>query len=69
MPEITEANPFLSRPRSIAEVAEYMDCTAWFIQQEIALGKLRARKLSPKLVRILPADLREWLDRADTTKD
>jgi hypothetical protein len=55
---------FFARPHSIGEVCGWIDCTRQYLNKEIRDGKLRVRKLSPKLVRIMPADLLQWLDRA-----
>jgi excisionase family DNA binding protein len=57
---------FFQRPHSIEEVAEYLGSTRDYIGRQIYSGKLRARKLSAKFVRIMPSDLIEWLDAAAT---
>ena len=57
---------FLDKPRSIDEVAEFLGCTRRFLASEIAAGRLRARRLSARLIRIMPEDLRHWLDAAAT---
>jgi hypothetical protein len=57
---------FFFRPHSVEEVAVYIDATPKFIRHEIAEGRLIARRLSPRLIRILPGDLQRWLDEAST---
>jgi excisionase family DNA binding protein len=61
-------DPFFLKPRSIEEVADWFGCQRRFLVDEIHAGRLRGRKVSPKLIRIQPADLREWLDKAATTE-
>ena len=60
-------DPFFEKPHSILEVAEYLGTTKVWVERQILLGRLRARKLSTRLVRILPEDLREWFERCATT--
>jgi len=59
-------NEFFTRPRTIDEVAGFLGCTRRFVASEIAAGRLRARRLSARLIRIMPGDLRSWLDQAST---
>ena len=62
-----EIEPIFARPRSVDEIAEWIDCTPKFLRTEIFAGRLRARKLSKRFGRIMPSDLRAWLDQASTT--
>ena len=55
------------KPCTVEKLAEYLDATPRFIRNEIAAGRLRARRLSARLIRILPADLQQWLDASATT--
>jgi excisionase family DNA binding protein len=59
-------DPFFERSRSIKEVAEYIGVTRVYVERQVLAGHLRARKFSTKLIRVLPEDLREWMDRAAT---
>jgi excisionase family DNA binding protein len=61
-----ENDPFFERPRSIKEVALYLGATRVHIERQILAGKLRARKFSTRFIRIMPADLREWMDACST---
>jgi predicted DNA-binding transcriptional regulator AlpA len=53
---------FFWRARSIQELSAFMGCTDRFIHSEIDRGHLKARKIGGKFVRLLPSDIREWLD-------
>jgi excisionase family DNA binding protein len=57
-------DPFFSKARSIREVAEYMQSTEPFIRSEISRGRLTVRKFGSHFLRILPEDLRAWMDLA-----
>ena len=57
----------VSKPCTVDQLAEYLDATPRFVRNEIAAGRLRARRLSARLIRILPADLQQWLDASATT--
>jgi hypothetical protein len=41
--------------------------TERFIESEVASGRLKARRLTVKLVIFLPQDVQEWLDKKATT--
>jgi hypothetical protein len=62
-----QKDSFLNRPRTKAELCDWLGCTPRFLEREISHGHLRVRKLSSRLIRILPADIQAWLDRASTT--
>ena len=64
MPIVDYSDPFLSKPRSVQEVAEYLGSTEKFIWNQIWRGHLRVHRFSPKLLRIMPADLKDWIQRA-----
>jgi excisionase family DNA binding protein len=49
-------------PMKVDELAAWLGVSRRFIECQIAHGKLRVRRLSARCVRILPNDLREWLD-------
>jgi excisionase family DNA binding protein len=55
-------DPVVSKPCTVDQLAEYLDATTRFVRNEIAAGRLRARRLSARLIRILPSDLQQWLD-------
>jgi excisionase family DNA binding protein len=57
----------VSKPCTVDQLAEYLDATPRFVRNEIAAGRLRARRLSARLIRILPSDLQQWLDASATT--
>jgi excisionase family DNA binding protein len=59
-------NPVISKPCTVDQLADYLDATPRFVRNEIAAGRLRARRLSARLIRILPADLQQWLDASAT---
>jgi hypothetical protein len=59
-----QKDPFLSRPRTKAEVCEWLNFTPRFLESEISHGRLRVRRLSARLIRIMPADIISWLDKA-----
>jgi excisionase family DNA binding protein len=54
------------RPRSIEEIARYLGSTEKFIRTKIDRGELKARRLSPRLIRVMPGDLRRWLEASAT---
>lgn len=54
-------DPVFSKPCTVENLAEYLGATPRFVRNEIAAGRLRARRLSARLIRILPADLQQWL--------
>jgi hypothetical protein len=53
---------FFWRARSIQELSQYIGSTEAFIRSEIKSGRLRARTLNTRYIRILPEDIRAWLD-------
>jgi excisionase family DNA binding protein len=63
----TSKDPVVSKPCTVEKLAEYLDATPRFVRNEIAAGRLRARRLSARLIRILPIDLQQWLDASATT--
>jgi excisionase family DNA binding protein len=63
----TSKDPVVSKPCTVEKLAEYLDATPRFVRSEIAAGRLRARRLSARLIRILPTDLQQWLDASATT--
>jgi excisionase family DNA binding protein len=59
----------LDRPVSVEWLAEYMGCTPRFLRNEIRDGHLKARRLSARMFRLLPSDVKEWLDRSSTISE
>jgi excisionase family DNA binding protein len=55
---------FFGRARSIQEIAERLNTTELFIRKQIEYGRLKAHKFDNRLIRIMPEDLRDWLERA-----
>ena len=64
-----KTNDFYEQPRTLEEVAQYFGLSSRFIRQQVYDGHLRALKLSHTVVRIRPEDIREWEERAKTTKE
>lgn len=62
----TEVQNYPTRPLSIAELCQWASVSRRFVELEIERGNLPVRKLSNRLIRILPGDVRVWLDRAST---
>jgi excisionase family DNA binding protein len=56
------SDSFFEKPRSIPELAAYLDTTTRYISGQIAKGNLRAIKFSNNLVRLNPSDILEWMD-------
>jgi hypothetical protein len=57
---------FYSRPRSPEDLAKFLGCTARFIRNEVLSGRLKACRLSSRLIRLLPGDIKEWLEKTST---
>jgi excisionase family DNA binding protein len=57
-----------NRPMTMAGLAEWLDVSRRYLEGEVNSGRLRVRKLSPRLVRILPSDVAKWLAQAATTE-
>lgn len=60
---------FFDAPQSIEEAAAALKLSYAFVYDEIQRGRLRARKFSRGAIRLLPADLQDWLDRSATTEE
>jgi excisionase family DNA binding protein len=60
-------DPVVSKSCTVDQLAEYLDATLRFVRNENAAGRLRARRLSARLIRIFPSDLQQWLDASATT--
>ena len=56
----------LDRPVSVKQLAEHMGVTPRFIRNDIAAGRLKARHFSSRMIRLMPEDVREWIDNAAT---
>lgn len=54
--------PLFERPKRTSELAEWLGCTQQFLNEEVALGRLPARKLTVRLTVFLPGDVKNWLD-------
>ena len=55
-----------TKATSPEELASFIGCDERFIYGEIARGRLKARKLSRKMIRLLPEDVESWLSQAAT---
>jgi excisionase family DNA binding protein len=47
----------------LAEVARRLSCSRRFLEKQVAAGKLRVVRLSPRCVRVRPTDLVDYLER------
>jgi hypothetical protein len=54
--------PLFDRPKKKSDLAEWLGCSERFLDEEVALGRLHARKLNVRLTLFLPADVEAWLD-------
>jgi hypothetical protein len=61
-----QKDSFLSKPRTKTELCEWIGCCPRFLESEISSGRLRVRRLSARLVRIMPSDIQAWLDQASS---
>jgi excisionase family DNA binding protein len=57
---------FPNKPTSVEELADWMSVSRRFLETQIEKGLLRAHKISPRCIRILPEDVAQWLDRSAT---
>jgi excisionase family DNA binding protein len=55
-----------TRPLSIEQVCEWAGVSRRFLELEIERGNLKVRRLSKRLIRIMPKDLAAWMERALT---
>jgi excisionase family DNA binding protein len=55
-----------SRPYSIEQLCEWASVSRRFVEMEIERGNLRVRRLSTRLIRIMPKDVAAWMERAST---
>jgi excisionase family DNA binding protein len=51
-----------TRPMTIKQLAEWAGVGRRFIELEIERGHLRVRRLSKRLIRIMPADIEAWME-------
>jgi excisionase family DNA binding protein len=47
---------------TIKQLCEWLGVSRRFVEKEIESGRLRVRRLSRRMIRIMPADLKAWLD-------
>jgi excisionase family DNA binding protein len=52
----------LEHALAVEEVAETIKSSKGFVFGQINSGRLRAIRVGPKFLRVLPEDLRAWLD-------
>ena len=52
------------KPMSLEELADWLGVSRRFVEVQVEKGRLRVRRISPRLVRILPGDVAKWLDNA-----
>jgi excisionase family DNA binding protein len=57
---------FLSKPRTVQEIAQWIGSSERFIWREIERGNLRAVRLGVTFVRCLPDDITAWLEHGAT---
>jgi hypothetical protein len=60
---------FPNRPCSVESLAAHLDCTPRFIRNEILAGRLKACRLSARMIRVMPTDVQKWLDSASTASE
>jgi len=51
------------------EFAQWLGTSRRFIEVQVQLGKLRARKISPRAVRFMRSDIAAWLASSSTTEE
>jgi excisionase family DNA binding protein len=58
-----KARPLPAGPQLLTknELCQLVPCSAKFLESEVAAGRLRAHKISPKMVRFSMSDITEWL--------
>jgi excisionase family DNA binding protein len=52
------------KPQSPQELASFLHMSRRFIENEVAGGRLKARRLSRRAVRFFRSDIVEWLEKA-----
>jgi len=55
-----------ARPLTIAELCEWLGVSRRYVEGQVAKGRLRVRKISSRLVRVMPSDVVRWLDQSAT---
>jgi hypothetical protein len=60
---------FPQKPLSIEQLCEWAGVCRRFVEKEIACGKLKVRRLSPRLIRIMPADIEAWMNGDGARKE
>jgi excisionase family DNA binding protein len=61
-------DPFFLKPRSVEEIAKRLGASQAFVYREVVRGRLRGLKFTPKTIRVLPSDLRQWIEQAATKR-
>jgi hypothetical protein len=56
-------------PLSPEGLATWLRVSRRFLEVEVEKGKLRARRISPRLIRFLPGDVAQWLEAAASMQD
>jgi hypothetical protein len=62
----SEVPSYPTRPFSIEQLCEWAGVSRRFLEMEIDRGNLRVRKLSKRLIRVMPKDVVDWMERAST---
>jgi excisionase family DNA binding protein len=60
---VTPLKEIEHRALQLGEVAERLSCSRRFLEKQVAAGRLRVVKLSPRCVRVRPSDLANYLER------
>ena len=47
-------------------IADRLGVGRRFVEKEIESGRLRVRRLSRRMIRIMPADIKDWMDKGNT---
>ena len=56
-PGPTAPSNYPVRPMTLDELAEWLDVSRRFLEGQVGSGRLRVRRISPRCVRVLPADI------------
>jgi hypothetical protein len=66
MAEPIPTDELFQKAASVGDLTNYLKVTDEFIFQEIERGNLRPRRLGKRVIRFLPQDIWDWLNRTTT---
>ena len=61
-----EVPNYPSQPLSIEQLCEWAGVSRRFLEMEIDRGHLKVRRLSKRLIRVMPKDVAAWMERVAT---